>query len=72
MVGDTVRRITDADPSLCTVVTNDTNGSVMVEQLDLPDCPASAEIANTMAFVTGLIMVCVLIMTRCELLLCVN
>jgi len=56
MVGDTVRRITDADPSLCAVVANDTNGTVI--QLDLPDCPASTEIANTMAFVTGLIMVC--------------
>ena len=70
MVGDAVRRIIDANPSLCmsdsmsedTVnSTNDTTkytASTGTElQTDYPNCPASVDIAITMTFMYALFMV---------------
>ena len=70
MVGGAVRRIIDANPSLCMSepmsedivnATNDTTeytGSTGTElQIDYPDCPAAVDIAVTMTFVYALFMV---------------
>ena len=62
MVGNAVRRIIDANPSLCIsnnpmstepVNTTDVNGM----QFDYPDCPASVDIAITITFVHAMFMV---------------
>ena len=52
MVGDVVRRTIDNDPSLCAGSGNSTSG-----EFEYPDCPASLDIAVTMAFVYALFMV---------------
>ena len=60
MVGDVVRRIIDADPSLCAPdpMGNDTvNGTATKVEFDYPDCSASVDIATTMAFLSALFMV---------------
>lgn len=65
MVGDVVRRTIDADPSLCMSVsggsddntTNTTDGTTTEVEVDYPDCPASVDIAITMAFVYAMFMV---------------
>jgi len=60
MVGDVVRRTIDADPSLCVLTGNDTENASSTDsesQFDYPDCPASVDIAITMAFVSALFMV---------------
>ena len=65
MVGDTVRRTIDANPSLCMAnlmgedsdnATNDTEYTAG-QQIDYPDCPASVDIAITMTFVYAMFMV---------------
>ena len=59
IVGDTVRRIIDGNPSLCMSISEDAvNATGDAEsQLDYPDCPASVDIAVTMTFVYALFMV---------------
>ena len=62
MVGNAVRRIIDANPSLCisnnpmsteTVNATDVDGM----QFDYPDCPASVDIAITITFAYAMFMV---------------
>ena len=59
IVGDAVRRIIDANSSLCISMSEDTvNTTDDVEsQFDYPDCPASVDMAVTMTFVYALFMV---------------
>ena len=65
VVGITVRRTIDANPSLCTpddAMDNNTINATNVAdvgqpQFDYPDCPASLDIAITMTFVSALFMV---------------
>ena len=52
MVGDVVRRTIDNDPSLCAGSGNSTSG-----EFEYSDCPASLDIAVTMAFIYALFMV---------------
>ena len=65
LVGDAVRRILDANPSLClpdpigTNATTDTEHTATNDQLqfDYPDCPATVDVAVTMTFVYAMFMV---------------
>ena len=62
VIGNVVRRIIDANPSLCVsknLISADTVNATDVDsmQFDYPDCPASVDIAITMTFVYALIMV---------------
>ena len=65
LVGDAVRRILDANPSLCLPDPMVTNTSTDAEytatndqlQFDYPDCPATIDIAVTMTFVYAMFMV---------------
>ena len=56
MVGDATSRYVDAHPSLCEVVSHDSNYTVTTT-LDLPNCPKALEVVFTIVFATGLIMV---------------
>ena len=68
MVGDATSRYVDAHPSLCEVVSPDSNDTVT---LDLPDCPKALEVVFTITFATGLIMVRVLVQWLYLLCACV-
>ena len=64
LVGDAVRRILDANPSLCfpdPMGTNATNAEYTATddklQFDYPDCLATVDIAVTMTFVYAMFMV---------------
>ena len=64
MVGDAVRRILDANPSLCLpdpMGTNATDAEYTATddklQFDYPDCPATVDIAVTMTFIYAMFMV---------------
>ena len=58
LVGDAVRRILDANPSLCLPDPTGTNTSTDDWlQFDYPDCPATIDIAVTMTFVYAMFMV---------------
>ena len=64
LVGDAVRRILDANPSLCLpdpMGTNATDAEYTATddklQYDYPDCPATVDIAVTMTFVYAMFMV---------------
>ena len=64
VVGDAVRRILDANPSLCLpdpMGTNATNAEYTATDdrllFDYTDCPATVDIAITMTFVYAMFMV---------------
>ena len=61
MVGNAVRRILDANPSLCLPDPMGTNATDLSNdaklEYDYPDCPASVDIAITMTFVYAMFMV---------------